>query len=51
MIGDNMTDVEVGENAGGALNALLGAGEGSTEFVVAKDLPEAVELVLARRMS
>ena len=51
MIGDNVTDVEAAENAGCSLNVLLGAGEESTEFVVAKDLPEAVELVLARRMS
>ena len=48
MIGDNITDVEAGENAGCSLNVLLSATEGSAGSVVAKDLPEAAELVLAR---
>ncbi len=51
MIGDNITDTEAGKNAGCSLNVLLGVAEGSARPVVAKDLPEAVEFVLARRMS
>ena len=50
MIGDNITDVEAGENAGCSLNVLLGAAKGTAGCTVAKDLHEAVELVLARRM-
>ena len=48
MIGDNITDVEAGENAGCSLNVLLGDGEGSAGCAVAKDLPKAVETVLAQ---
>ena len=48
MIGDNITDVEAGGNAGCSLNVLLGAGEGSAGCTVAKDLPKAVEAVLAQ---
>lgn len=48
MIGDNITDVEAGGNAGCSLNVLLGAGEGSAGFTIAKDLPKAAETVLAQ---
>ena len=47
MIGDNVTDVEAGENAGCALNVLLGEAEGSAGSVTAKNLSEAAGLVLA----
>ncbi len=48
MIGDNVTDVEAGKNAGCLLNILLGAGQGSAGCTVAEDLVEAVEMVLAQ---
>ncbi len=51
MIGDNITDADAGENAGCSLNVLLGVAEGSARPVIAKDLLEAADLVLAQTMS
>ncbi len=47
MIGDNITDVEAGKNAGCSLNVFLGKAEGTAGSAIAKDLPKAAKLVLA----
>lgn len=46
MIGDNITDVEAGHNAGCALSILLGDAPEGVTCMTAENLPEAAELVL-----
>ncbi len=46
MIGDNLSDVEAGRNAGCRLNILIDLAGGSGDFPSVAGLPEAVETVL-----
>ena len=46
MIGDNLSDVEAGRNAGCRLNILIDPAGGSGDFPSVAGLPEAVETVL-----